>query len=107
MKAISTAAPLICSLMFVGSCASPLPASFDAAKYDKMSCVELNVAMGAVADEMSATAIARGKVVHTNIPGWLLGGQRVASTVAARQSAKIERLRQQEAAIAAARRSRC
>ncbi|MER9594540.1 MULTISPECIES: hypothetical protein [unclassified Mesorhizobium] len=107
MKAISTATPLICSLMFVGSCASPLPASFDAAKYATMSCVELNVAMGAVADEMSATAIARGKVVHTDIPDWLWGGRRIASAVTARQSAKIERLRQQEAAIAVARRSRC
>ncbi|WP_192359985.1 hypothetical protein [Mesorhizobium mediterraneum] len=107
MKAISTATPLICSLVLVGGCASPFHASFDAAKYDKMSCVELNVAMGEVAKEMSATAITRGKVAKTKIPDWLWGARRVASTVAARQSAKIEQLRQQEAAIAAVRRSRC
>ncbi|AZN96784.1 hypothetical protein EJ066_05485 [Mesorhizobium sp. M9A.F.Ca.ET.002.03.1.2] len=107
MKTISTARPLICSLVFVGGCASPFHASVDAAKYDKMSCVELNVAMGEVAKEMSATAITRGKVAQTKIPGWLWGGRRVASTVTARQSAKIEQLRQQEAAIAAVRRSKC
>ncbi|MER8435386.1 hypothetical protein NKH36_19075 [Mesorhizobium sp. M1312] len=103
MKAISTATPLICGLVLVGGCASPFHASFDAA----MSCVELNVAMGEVAKEMSATAITRGKVAKTNIPDWLWGARRVASTVTARQSAKIEQLRQQEAAIAAARRSKC
>ncbi|MET3580989.1 hypothetical protein ABID19_004035 [Mesorhizobium robiniae] len=107
MKPITRATPLICSLVIVGGCASPFSASFDAAKYDKMSCIELNVAMGEVAKEMSATAITRGKVAKTNIPGWLLGARRVASTVTARQSAKIEQLRQQEAAIAAARRSKC
>ncbi|UVC18863.1 hypothetical protein IHQ72_05525 [Mesorhizobium onobrychidis] len=107
MKVISTATPLICSFALLGGCASPLHASFDPAKYDRMSCVELNVAMGEVAKEMSATAITRGKVAKTNIPDWLWGARRVASTVTARQSAKIERLRQQEAAIAAARRSKC
>lgn len=107
MKTIFTARPLICSLVFVGGCASPFHASLDTAKYDRMSCVELNVAMGEVAKEMSATAIARGKVTKTNIPGWLWGARRVASTVTARQSAKIEQLRQQEAAIAAVRRSKC
>ncbi|CAH2401290.1 hypothetical protein [Mesorhizobium escarrei] len=107
MKAISTTTSLICSLVFVGGCASPFYASFDAAKYDRMSCVELNVAMGEVAEELSATAITRGKVAKTNIPDWLWGARRVATTVTARQSARIERLRQQQAAIAAARRSKC
>ncbi|RUV58545.1 hypothetical protein EOA85_13525 [Mesorhizobium sp. M5C.F.Ca.IN.020.29.1.1] len=107
MKAITAATPLICSLVFIGGCASPFHASFDAAKYDKMSCVELNVAMGEVAKEMSATAITRGKVAKSNIPDWLWGARRVASAVTARQSAKIEQLRQQETAIAAVRRSKC
>lgn len=107
MKAITTATPLICSFVLVGGCASPFQTSFDAAKYDKMSCIELNVAMGEVSKEMSATAITRGKVAQTNIPDWLWGARRVASTVTARQSARIERLRQQEAAIAAVRRSKC
>jgi ketol-acid reductoisomerase len=107
MKAISPATSLICSLVFVGGCASPFHASSDAAKYDRMSCVELNVAMGEVAKELSATAITRGKVAKTNIPNWLWGARRVATTVTARQSARIERLQQQEAAIAAVRRRRC
>jgi hypothetical protein len=109
MKLTPAAAPLACSLMlvFAGGCASPLRASVDAGTYDKMSCVELNVAMGDVATDMSKTAIARGKVAQTNIPTWLWGGRRVASAVTARQTAKIEQLQQQQSAIAAARRSRC
>ncbi|CAH2403848.1 hypothetical protein MES4922_320031 [Mesorhizobium ventifaucium] len=109
MKVISPATPLICSLALalLGGCASPFHASFDAAKYDRMSCVELNVAMGEVAKELSATAITRGKVAKTNIPNWLWGARRVATTVTARQSARIERLRQQQAAITAVRRSKC
>lgn len=105
MKVISAIALLPCSLML--GCTSPLGASVDAAKYDTMSCVDLNVAMGTVASELSQTAIARGKVARANIPSWLWGGQRVASAVAARESAKIERLRQQQAAIAAARSRKC
>lgn len=105
MKVISAIVFLICSL--ITGCASPLRTSVDASKYDTMSCVELNVAMGTVASEISQTAIARGKVANTNIPTWLWGGQRVASTVAARESAKIERLQQQEEAIAAARSRKC
>ncbi|MER9792039.1 hypothetical protein NKJ02_13095, partial [Mesorhizobium sp. M0213] len=74
MKAISTAAPLICSLMFVGSCASPLPASFDAAKYDKMSCVELNVAMGAFGAPNFGRHQTPGPHKHTHKNGGGVGG---------------------------------
>jgi hypothetical protein len=95
------------SLAVLGGCASPFRSSVDVAKYDTMSCIELNAAMGAVATDISATAIARGKVAQTNIPSWLWGGQRVASTVTARQSADIERLQRQQTSIAAARRGRC
>ncbi|TGQ34646.1 hypothetical protein EN859_024695 [Mesorhizobium sp. M00.F.Ca.ET.216.01.1.1] len=109
MKVISAIAPLICSVsvVFAGGCASPLSASVDTAKYSRMSCSELNVAMGDAAADISRTAVNRGKVAQTNIPTWLWGGQRVAAAVTARQSARIEQLQQQEAAIAAARRSRC
>ncbi|RWM92283.1 MAG: hypothetical protein EOR84_19715 [Mesorhizobium sp.] len=109
MKVIAPATPLTCSLAIalLGGCASAFHASFDPAKYDSMSCVELNVTVGEVAKELSATAITRGKVAKTNIPNWLWGARRVATTVTARQSARIERLRQQQAAIAAARRSKC
>lgn len=105
MKVVSAIVLMICGLMT--GCASPLRASVEAAKYDTMSCVELNVAMGTVASEISQTAIARGKVAHAKIPTWLWGGQRVASTVAASEGAKIERLQQQQAAIAAARSRKC
>ncbi|WP_292449688.1 hypothetical protein [Mesorhizobium sp.] len=93
--------------VFAGGCVSPLSASADTVKYDKMSCAELNVAMGDVATDVSRTAVNRGKVAQTNIPTWLWGGQRVAAAVTARQSARIEQLQRQEAAIAAARRSKC
>jgi hypothetical protein len=105
MKMISALAPLMCGLIL--GCASPFHASVDTARYDNMSCVELNEAIGAVATEISQTAITRGKVAQTNSPTWLWGGRRVASTVTANQTRKIEQMRQEEAAIRAARGRRC
>jgi len=81
--------------------------SIDPAKYDKMSCAELNSALGDAATEISRTAISRGKVASTGVPNWLLGGERVKTAVANRETARIERLQQQQQAIIAARRQRC
>jgi hypothetical protein len=72
-----------------------------------MSCNELNNLMRKVSVELSQIAITRGEVAQTNIPTWVLGGQRVASTVIDRQTAKIENLQQQERSIAAARNRNC
>ena len=72
-----------------------------------MSCNELNDTLGKVSRELSQMAIARGKVVQTNIPAWVPGGQRVASGVIDRQTAKIEGLQQRERAVAAARDRNC
>jgi hypothetical protein len=82
-------------------------ATVDPAKYDRMSCTELNSLLGDTARDISQTAITRGKVANTNIPRWLLGGARVKTTVANRETARIHRLKQQQDAVAAARARKC
>lgn len=97
---------LTIALFLVAGCSS-ISRTVDPAKYNSMTCTELNSALGDVARDISQTAITRGKVANTNIPRWLLGGSRVKTAVASRETARIERLKQQEAAIAGARARRC
>ncbi|MDG4854545.1 MAG: hypothetical protein EOQ55_01110 [Mesorhizobium sp.] len=93
-------------LTLIAGCSSSV-ASINPAKYDGMSCAELNSALGDTATDISRTAISRGKVANTSVPTWLLGGERVKTVVANRDTARIERLQQQQQAIIAARKSRC
>ncbi|RWH71260.1 hypothetical protein [Mesorhizobium sp.] len=98
--------PVIAALLFAAGCSSTA-ASLDPAKDDKMNCAELNNAVGDIATDISRTAISRGKVANTSVPSWLLGGERVKSVVANRDTARIEKLLQQQQAIIAARNKRC
>ncbi|MET3591257.1 hypothetical protein ABID26_000636 [Mesorhizobium shonense] len=98
--------PVIATLLFAAGCSSTA-ASLDPAKYDRMSCAELNSALGDTATDISRTAISRGKVANTSVPSWLLGGERVKSVVANRDTARIKRLQQQQQAIVTARKSHC
>ncbi|OBQ60189.1 hypothetical protein [Mesorhizobium erdmanii] len=93
-------------LLAVTGCSS-LGRTINPAKYDSMSCTELNSALGESAGEISQTAITRGKVANTSVPRWLLGGSRVKTAVANRETARIDRLKQQQDAIAAARARKC
>ncbi|MDX8524531.1 hypothetical protein RFM68_08430 [Mesorhizobium sp. MSK_1335] len=98
--------PMTALLLSAAGCSSTV-ASISPAKYDKMSCSELNSELGDTATDISRTAIARGKVASTSVPTWLLGGERVKTVVANRETAKIERLQQQQQAIVATRKQRC
>ena len=102
----TTILPIIVTVLVAAGCSSTV-ASISPAKYEKMSCTELNVALGDTATEISQTAISRGKVANTSVPSWLLGGESVKTVVANRETARIERLQQQQQAIAAARKQRC
>ncbi|MDX8481213.1 hypothetical protein RFN28_22525 [Mesorhizobium sp. VK24D] len=102
----TTILPLTAMLFLAAGCSSTV-ASIDAGTYDKMTCAELNSALGDIATDISRTAIARGKVASTSVPSWLLGGERVKSVVANRDTARIEKLQQQQQAIIAARKQRC
>ncbi|UVK38186.1 hypothetical protein LHFGNBLO_005323 [Mesorhizobium sp. AR10] len=109
MKLISTARlppPLVLALLVVGGCSS-IGRAVDPAKYDTMTCVELNNAVGDVARGISQTAISRGKVANTSVPSWLWGGTRVKTAVADRETARIDRFKQQQEALVAARRRKC
>ena len=103
-----TALPLMLTaiLLLAAGCSSTT-ASISPAKYDKMNCPELNNAVGDTATDISRTAIARGKVANTSVPNWLLGGERVKTAVANRETARIDRLRQQQQVIVAMRDQRC
>jgi hypothetical protein len=94
------------ALFLVAGCSS-IGKTVDPAKYDSMTCTELNSALGDTARDISQTAITRGKVANTSVPRWLLGGSRVKTVVANRETARIDRLKQQEEAIASARARRC
>lgn len=98
--------PMTALLLLAAGCSSTV-ASISPAKYDRMSCQELNVALGDAATDISRTAISRGKVASTSVPTWLLGGERVKTVVANRETTRIERLQQQQQTLIAARKSRC
>ncbi|RWE34311.1 MAG: hypothetical protein EOS78_20770 [Mesorhizobium sp.] len=109
MNLISTtgSAPVLLAAMFlVGGCAT-IGGRADPAKYESMTCTELNSAVGSSASDISQTAIARGKVAKTNVPRWLLGGSRVKTAVANRETARIDRLKQQQDAAVAVRARKC
>jgi len=94
------------ALSLAGGCSS-LGGAVNPAKYDSMTCAELNNAIGDISREISQTAVTRGKVTNTSVPNWLLGGARVKTAVANRETARIEKLKQQQDAVVAARASRC
>jgi len=109
MNSISTTTStpvFVIVVLLVAGCSS-IGRTADPAKYESMSCVELNGALGENAGEISQTAITRGKVANTSVPRWLLGGSRVKAAVANRETARIERLKQQQDAIAAVRTRKC
>ena len=94
------------ALSLAGGCSS-LGGAVNPAKYDRMTCADLNNAIGDISREISQTAVTRGKVTNTSVPNWLLGGARVKTAVANRETARIEKLKQQQDAVVAARASRC
>ncbi|RUX02824.1 hypothetical protein EOA30_17325 [Mesorhizobium sp. M8A.F.Ca.ET.059.01.1.1] len=109
MNLISTtgSAPvLLAAMLLVGGCGT-IGGRADPAKYESMSCTELNSAVGSNASDMSQTAITRGKVANTSVPRWLLGGSRVKTAVANRETARIDRLKQQQDAAVAVRARKC
>lgn len=79
----------------------------DPAAYAAKSCNELNNEIAAVSTNISRTAITRGRVAQTNVPTWVPGGQRVATAVVDRQTARIDGLQEQERAMTAARADAC
>lgn len=109
MKLLISSAGRLSALLVLSLAAgcSSLGGAVNAAKYDSMTCAELNTAVGDTAREISQTAITRGKVTNTSVPNWLLGGARVKSAVTNRETARIEKLKQQQDALVAARANRC
>lgn len=107
-NAPSRLAGSIVALVLLAGCSSlSVRGPLDASAYAAMDCNELNGTVASVSTRISQTAITRGKVAETHIPRWVLGGTRVATAVTERQTARIERLREEERAAVAARDRAC
>jgi hypothetical protein len=101
-------AGLIAALALLAGCSSfSARGPVDPSAYASMGCNELNHAVAGVSNRISQTAITRGKVAETNVPTWVPGGTRVATKITDRQTARIERLQEEERAAVAARDSAC
>ena len=98
---------LVVVLLLAGCSSTVGRGPVDPSAYAAMDCNELNDQVARTAGQISQTAINRGKVTQTNIPGWVPGGRRVASAVTDRQTAKIERLQGQQNAVTSARDRSC
>ena len=79
----------------------------DPLKYDAMACADLDVAMGDVAASISRVAVDRGRVGQWSVPAWAPVGNRAVGAIQDRQTAKIDSLRQEQAAIDATRKRKC
>lgn len=93
--------------LLVSGCASPGNSPVDATRYETMSCVELNQVARKTSAELSQIAITRGKAEDIAVPSWLPGGSRLQASYADRQTAKIEKLRQQQQFALSARKGKC
>lgn len=96
----------IAVLSAVSGCAS-LPASVDPSSYERMSCAELDSAIGNNAKSITQLAIDRGTAARISIPSWLLGASATIDAVNERRSARIVGLQEQQAAMKAARDRAC
>lgn len=101
-------APLSIALVFVTAlltgCGSLGSGRSHTASYQAMNCIELNNGIADTANGIGRAAITRENI---NVPFWIPGGARAKTRLQDRQTARIERLRQEQAVLKAARASRC
>lgn len=97
---------LVLFVLMATGCSLSTP-SADPSAYAAMNCNELNASVAAVSNNISRTAITRGRVVQTDVPSWVPGGRRVATAVVERQTTRIEGMQEQERAMVTARSSTC
>jgi outer membrane murein-binding lipoprotein Lpp len=112
MKVMSPSAgrllPVLASIVLAG-CASSLGSSgqADPAKFDTMSCTDLNTEIGKTAVAISDSAVRRGKISRFNVPLWVPGGTKAVSALKNRRTTQIERLQTKQDALETARKQRC
>jgi outer membrane murein-binding lipoprotein Lpp len=100
--------PVLASVVLAG-CASSLGSSgkIDPAKFDAMSCADLNTEIGKTAIAISDAAVRRGKINRFNVPLWVPGGAKAVTALKNRRTTQIERLQAKQKALEAARKLRC
>ena len=102
MKALQNA--ILIAVFVLTGCASNRisPSNFETAV-----CTDLNNAIGDRAKAISGIAISRGNIDKLRISFWVPGGAKAVSAIKNGQTAKIEKLQAEQAAMYDARRRRC
>jgi hypothetical protein len=77
------------------------------AKQPETPCAKLNREVGDNAKAISDVAISRGKTDALNVPFWVPGGTKAVSVITNRQSAKIDKLKVEQATTIAERDQVC
>ena len=98
---------ILIALVLTGCASFGSGGAAEPSAYAAMNCNDLNRAIAGVSTTISRTAITRGDVARSKTLSWVPGRTRVTSAVDARLSGKIERLREEERAIDAARARNC
>ncbi len=75
--------------------------------YAALDCNGLNQEVAGVSKRLSRAAIDRGRVERIEPPKWAPAGETLKTAVVERMSAKVDRLREEERAVAAARNRGC
>lgn len=89
----------------LAGCSSPFGrSSVHSATPQQKHCIALNEGVADTSKRISRAAITRENL---NVPFWIPGGARAKSALQDRQTGKIERLRQEQASFADARRRDC
>lgn len=105
---LSRSAGFASCLLALAGCSSTLGGgSVEPSAYADASCNALNSEVNSVSAEISRLAIVRGEVAGTDVPTWVPGGQRVATALVDRQTARIDSLHEREQAVVSARNRNC
>lgn len=89
----------------LAGCSSPFGrSSAYSATPQQRHCIALNAGIADTAKGISRAGVTRANL---NVPFWVPGGARAKSALQDRQAAKIDRLRQEQATLADARRRDC
>ncbi len=107
MQARAVAGWMIVMTSLWGCSSMPGARIAGASSYAAMTCPQLNGEVTRISADISRAAVIRGRIDRTDIPNWLPGARRLGSTLADRQTAKIDQLTEQERTVIAARQSAC
>jgi len=95
---------LVVMTALLAGCGSLKSGRSHSANYQTMNCIELNNGIADTATGISRAAITRENI---NVPFWVPGGASAKAKLQNRQTARIERFRQEQTLLKTTRASRC